>query len=84
MLVISDELRTRLHATPFSPFTVVTASGERMIVHHHDYAWVLPSGGEFYVHDTEGKTHLIYTSQITDLIHEEQPERPAPSVAEQT
>jgi hypothetical protein len=69
--VIADELRARLRASPFKPFTVITAAGTRVHVHHHDYAWVLPTGGEFYVQDLEGKVHWIYTHQIAELVHEE-------------
>jgi hypothetical protein len=83
VVVIADELRTRMRTAPFKPFTVVTASGERVHVHHHDYAWVSPLGGEFHVYDAKGKSHLVYTSHITNVIHEESPEGPAPSLAEQ-
>lgn len=75
--MIVDELRTRLRASPFLPFTVVTASGSRILVHHHDYAWLLPRGGEFYVQDPQGQVHLIYPSQITELVHDEPAEEPS-------
>ena len=81
--MISDELQTRLRATPFKPFAVLTTSGARVHVHHHDYAWVLPSGGEFYVQDMEGKVHWIYTSHITELVREETPSQPAPRTTAQ-
>ncbi len=69
--MIAEELRTRLRAVPFKPFTVVTSSGMRVLVHHHDYAWVLPSGGEFYVQEPTGKVHTIYTIHIVELTHAE-------------
>ncbi len=68
--MITDELRTRMKAASFKPFTVMTASGSRIFVHHHDYAWLLPTGGEFYVQDQQGKVHLIYPHQITELVHD--------------
>ena len=69
--MIAEEIRTRLRATPFKPFTVVTTGGARVLVHHHDYAWVLPTGGEFYVQEPGGKVHLIYTMHIAELTHDE-------------
>jgi hypothetical protein len=69
--MIADELRARLRAAPFIPFTVVTAGGAKVPVHHHDYAWVLPTGGSFYVQDEQGKVHRIYMEHIVELIHEE-------------
>jgi hypothetical protein len=80
--MIAAELRSRIRATPFKPFTVVKADGGRVRVHHHDYAWVLPTGSELYVQDTEGKVHLIYTSHITELIHDENGDEPAARAAE--
>jgi hypothetical protein len=71
--MIADELRSRLRAMPFKPFTVVKADGGRVHVHHHDYAWVLPTGGELYVQDRDGKVHWIYTTHITELVHDEEP-----------
>ncbi len=78
----AQEIRTRLHAEPFQPFTVVTADGAQVYVHHHDFAWLLSMGGEFYVEDREGKVHHIYTSHITKLIHDQRPEEPASSPAD--
>ena len=69
--MIAEELRSRLRASPFKPFTVVTTGGSRVLVHHHDYAWVLPTGGELYVQDSNGKVHWIYTSHIAELTHDE-------------
>ena len=69
--MIAEELRSRLRAMPFKPFSVVTTGGSRVLVHHHDYAWVLPTGGEFYVQDTTGKVHWIYTTHIVELTHDE-------------
>ena len=80
--MIADELRTRLRAEPFKPFTVVTADGAQVHVHHHDYAWLLSMGGEFYVEDAQGKVHHIYTSYITKLLHDQIAEEPSPAVTE--
>ena len=39
-------------------------------IHHHDYAWLLPSGGELHVEDSLGKVHLIDTAQISQLSYD--------------
>ena len=80
--MITDELRARLRAEPFKPFTVLTADGSQVHVHHHDYAWLLSLGGEFYVEDTQGKVHHFYTSHITKLLHDQTPEEPAAATTE--
>lgn len=79
--MIAEELRSRLRTTPFKPFTVVTTGGSQIQVHHHDYAWVLPSGSEFYVQDTAGRVHWIYTTHIAELQHDDTAsEESAPTV----
>jgi hypothetical protein len=74
--MIADELRTRLRASPFVPFSIVTGGGTKVHVHHHDYAWVLPTGGSLYVQDEHGKVHLIYLDQVAELVHEEPAHEP--------
>lgn len=66
----SDDIRIRMSAQPFTPFTVVTTDGAQIRVHHHDYAWVSPRGGEMDIEDAEGKLHRIYTAHISRLIDE--------------
>jgi hypothetical protein len=48
-------------------------------IHHHDYGWLLPSGGELHVEDSQGKVHLIDTTQISHLSYDAPQESPAPS-----
>ncbi len=65
--MLIDEIRNRLRAQPFRAFTVHVADGTRVEIHHHDYGWLLPSGGELHVEDKRGKVYLIDTAQIAQL-----------------
>ena len=73
--MLTDEMRSLMRAQPFRPFVVHLSDGTTVNIHHHDYAWLLPSGGELHVEDTQGKVHLINTSQISKLSYD------APKVA---
>ena len=72
-----DETRNRLRAEPFRAFTVHVPDGSQVNIHHHDYAWLLPSGGELHVEDSLGKVHLIATAQIFQLSYDAPQESPA-------
>ena len=72
--MILDELRTLLRTMPFQPFSIFTGDGREVHVHHHDFAWVLPSGGQAFVEDTAGRVHIINISQITRLSYAAKPE----------
>ena len=65
--MLLDELRSRLRSEPFRPFTVHLTDGTAVSIHHHDDAWVLPSGGELFVQDENAKVHIIDTSQIAQI-----------------
>lgn len=65
--MIADEIRTAMRSTPFRPFRVHLADGTDVLIHHHDYAWLQPSGLEFYVEDLHGETHFIDTNRVTKL-----------------
>ena len=81
--MVANDLRARMRAQPFEPFTVVLADGSQVPVHHHDYAWVVPTGGVFYVQDEQGTVHRIYTSHITSIIYLDPQEEPGSSVIQQ-
>ena len=65
--MLSDEIRSLLRSDPFRQFIVHLTDGTTVSVHHHDYAWLLPSGGELHLEDLEGKVHLINTAQISKV-----------------
>jgi hypothetical protein len=65
--MIADEIRASMRSSPFRPFRVHLADGTDVLIHHHDYAWLQPSGMEFYVEDQDGNTHIINTGQVTKL-----------------
>ena len=46
------------------------SDGSQVNIHHHDYAWLLPSGGELHVEDSPSKVHLIDTAQISQLSYD--------------
>ena len=65
--MLLDEIRSLIQARPFRPFTVHVSDGSEVLVHHHDYAWVLPSGFQLFVETKEGRVRIINVSQITQL-----------------
>lgn len=65
--MIIDELRSLMRARPFKPFTIVTSDGSEVLVHHHDYAWVLQSGAEIHVEQRDGKVDLVSVPRITKI-----------------
>lgn len=67
--MLTNELRSLLRAEPFRIFTVHLTDGTTLSIHHHDYAWLLPSGGELHAEDQEGKVHLIDTAHISKLTY---------------
>ena len=68
--MLIDELRNRLRVQPFRAFTVHVLDGTQVHIHHLDYAWLLPSGGELHVEDSQGKVHLIDTAQISQISYD--------------
>lgn len=68
--MFADEMRSLLRAESFRPFLVHLTDGTTVNIHHHDYAWLLPSGGELHVEDAGGRVHLINTSQIAKLSYD--------------
>ena len=68
-----------MRARPFKPFSVITADGSEVAVHHHDYAWVLQSGAEIHVEQRDRRVDLVSVAQITELRYQPQPESPEPT-----
>jgi hypothetical protein len=77
--MLIDEIRIRLRAQPFRAFTVHVSGGTQVNIHHHDYGWLLPSGGELHVQDSQGKVQLIDTAQISQLSYDAPQDSPAPT-----
>ena len=65
--MIFEELRSLLRAQPFRPFSIFTGDGQEILVHHHDYAWLVPSGFQIHVQSPDGRIDLISLSRITRL-----------------
>ena len=68
--MISEEIRSLLRNSPFRPFTVHLADGKELLIHHHDYAWLLPSGYQLIFEDPAGKVHLVTVAQISEITYD--------------
>ena len=71
--MITEEIRALLVAQPFRPFTVHLSDGKEVRIHHHDHAWLLPSGFQLIFESAEGKVHLINVAQISEITYEAVP-----------
>ena len=67
-----DEIRDRLDANPFRPFTIVTSSGERYRVASRDHASIAPKKTRMIIWFDEGGSTLVASLHIT-AIDEEAP-----------
>jgi hypothetical protein len=54
-----EEIRTRLRAIPFEPFTIHLADGRTLFVPHQDFVWMPKLGALFYFHDEPGGSERI-------------------------
>ena len=68
--MLTDDLRSLLDAQPFRPFNVHVTDGSAINIHHHDYAWLMPSGFQLFIEDATGKVHIIETSQIAQITYD--------------
>ena len=65
--MIVTELRELMAAQPFKPFSVSTGDGREVLVPHHDYAWLNPSGTVLHAEQLNGWRNLVFTDQITRI-----------------
>jgi hypothetical protein len=63
--MLIEEIRALLRTQPFHPFYVHLSDGTAVHIHHHDYAWLMPSGAMLFAQEPSGKFHFIQTAQIT-------------------
>jgi len=66
--MMKEQIRTLLHATPFVPFIIHTASGKWFRVEHPDF--VLASSSDMphvILEDHAGRVHTINVMLITSL-----------------
>lgn len=68
--MIASELRDLMNAQPFRPFTVHLTDGKEVNIHHHDYAWMLPSGFQLIYESPTGKVHIMNVPQISQVTYE--------------
>lgn len=60
-------IKDLLHATPFVPFTLVLATGQKHLVHNPDVLNVTAQGQVIY-EDVTGPTHYINPILITEIV----------------
>jgi hypothetical protein len=65
--MMKDEIRKLMHASPFVPFIIHTASGAAIPVPHPDF---IAAGSDYpyvYVEEANGHVHRINVMLITSL-----------------
>jgi hypothetical protein len=63
-------IKELLHAAPFTPFTLVLATGEKYHVHNPDVLNVLAQGQVIY-QDVDGPTRFINPLLISEIVKPE-------------
>jgi hypothetical protein len=58
-----------LHATPFQPFTLVTASGQSFRVPHPDYVTFSPARRTALVYSDDERFDVLDVLTITEILH---------------
>ncbi|CAN5595841.1 hypothetical protein BH20VER1_BH20VER1_14050 [soil metagenome] len=64
---MTDEIRRRLHATPFVPFQIRVADGREYEVASADHAQVSPKGGRVSVWTDEDQHYLLPALLISGI-----------------
>ena len=65
-----DEIRTRLHRVPFTPFSVRTSDGHEYAVPTVDHAFITPRGNRVVVVDDQGATAVLGPLHINGIIEQ--------------
>ena len=65
--MMKEQIRHLLHATPFVPFTIHTASGKWFRVEHPDFVLAGSDAPHVIVEDHSGRVHTINVMLITSL-----------------
>jgi hypothetical protein len=74
--MLKEQIRLLLHATPFVPFVIHTASGRSFRVEHPDFVLAAPSEApHVFLEDPSGRVHTINVMLITSL--EKEPASPS-------
>jgi len=71
--MMKEKIRDLLHATPFVPFRIYTASGKSLLVHHPEFILAASDAPHVIVEESNGRTHTINVMLITSV--EEVPQR---------
>jgi hypothetical protein len=66
--MMKEQIRQLLHATPYVPFVIHTASGKWFRVEHPDFVLAAPSDApHVFLEDHSGRVHTINVMLITSL-----------------
>ena len=67
MLMVIQSIREFNHASPFKPYEIRMASGERYVVPHSDFATVSPKGSFVIVFGKDERPHHLSTLLIESV-----------------
>jgi hypothetical protein len=62
-----EALREVIHAQPFKPFTIVLATGERLLAHHPGFIFAPPGERTAWLVDRDRRTHMIDVGLVVKL-----------------
>jgi hypothetical protein len=66
--MMKEKIRELLHATPFVPFYIHTASGQSILISHPEFVMATPSESpRVIVEEPNGRTHTINVMLITSV-----------------
>ena len=61
------QLRELVQAQPFEPFCLVMANGERLLVPHDDFIWIMPNGRAVQVALPSGASRWVNLPLVAGL-----------------
>ena len=75
-----DEIKQRLYAQPFVPFTIYVADGREYHVPTADHAHVHPSGMRVSIWLDDNRQYSLPLRQLSGVLGAELPDPPEPKV----
>ncbi len=72
-----DDIRERIHAQPFVPFTIYVTDGREYHVPTTDHAHVPPNGMRVSVWTDDNRHYILPQRQISGVVATEVPDSPA-------
>ena len=75
-----NEIKLRLYAQPFEPFTIYVADGREYHVSTADHAHVHPSGMRVSIWLDDSRQYTLPVRQLSGVLGAQLPEPPEPGV----